>query len=381
MKIIHIINSLKKGGAEGNLFRLCESHKKNFRNKIDITIITLIKDGYYEAKLKNIGINIYSLNLNNKIGFYNFFLKILELRKFICKFNPDIIQSWMYHSNFITLFIPRNFYYKLFWNIRHSELNFQISKKKTILISMICGLLSKFVPKKIIYCSDKSIKFHQNKHFYSKLKSVLIYNGYDDKVYYSSKNLRNKFRLKNKVKNKDIILGFAGRFSKQKNIPTLLKSFSKIIKYYDRLYLYMVGEGIDYSNEQLTNLILDLKIEKKVFLLNKRKSLIEFYNGIDLLALTSHSESFPNVIAESMLCSTPVLSTNTGCVQQIIKEYGFIVKNNNTKLITKKLKKTIDVIKNKKKKWNFLKFNSRIWIQNNFSVKKMADIYLKNWIF
>lgn len=246
---------------------------------------------------------------------------------------------------------------------------------------MICGLLSKFVPKKIIYCSDKSIKFHQTKHFYSKLKTVLIYNGYNDKDYYSSKNLRNKFRLRNKVKNKDIILGFAGRFSKQKNIPTLLKSFSKIIKYYDRLYLYMVGEGIDYSNKQLTNLILDLKIEKKVILLNKRKSLIEFYNGIDLLALTSHSESFPNVVAESMLCTTPVLSTNTGCVQQIINKYGFIVKNNNNKSITKKLEKIIDVIINNKKKWNFFSANSRIWIQNNFSVKKMADKYLKNWIF
>ena len=28
MKVLHLINSLKKGGAEGNLFRLCMSHKK-----------------------------------------------------------------------------------------------------------------------------------------------------------------------------------------------------------------------------------------------------------------------------------------------------------------------------------------------------------------
>ena len=48
MKIIHIINSLKKGGAEGNLFRLCEFHKKKFKNKIDITIITLFDIGFYE---------------------------------------------------------------------------------------------------------------------------------------------------------------------------------------------------------------------------------------------------------------------------------------------------------------------------------------------
>ena len=29
MKVLHIINSLKKGGAEGNLFRLCLTQKIN----------------------------------------------------------------------------------------------------------------------------------------------------------------------------------------------------------------------------------------------------------------------------------------------------------------------------------------------------------------
>lgn len=40
MNVLHIINSLKKGGAEGNLYCLCKSHKKNYKQKIDITIIT-----------------------------------------------------------------------------------------------------------------------------------------------------------------------------------------------------------------------------------------------------------------------------------------------------------------------------------------------------
>ena len=52
MKVLHIINSLKKGGAEGNLYRLCSKHKKKYKNKIDITIITLIDKGHYEDELK-----------------------------------------------------------------------------------------------------------------------------------------------------------------------------------------------------------------------------------------------------------------------------------------------------------------------------------------
>jgi glycosyltransferase involved in cell wall biosynthesis len=59
------------------------------------------------------------------------------------------------------------------------------------------------------------------------------------------------------------------------------------------------------------------------------------------LLLTSHSESFPNVVAESMLCSTPVLSSDAGCSKKIINKYGFIMKNNDHQSIFKNLKKTI----------------------------------------
>jgi hypothetical protein len=129
MKILHIINSLKKGGAEGNLYRLCIAQKKKYKNKIDITIITLINNGYYENKLKAKGVKIISLGIDKKIKIFGLIKKISKFRNIIIKKNQDIIQSWMYHSNFLTLFIPRQSHNKIFWNIRHSELNFNISKK------------------------------------------------------------------------------------------------------------------------------------------------------------------------------------------------------------------------------------------------------------
>ena len=88
-------------------------------------------------------------------------LNILKITKKIFKLRktPDIIQSWMYHSNFISLFLPRIFYEKNFMN-RHSELNFKISKKNYFNINNL-WLIFKILPKKIIYCSEKSIEFHE----------------------------------------------------------------------------------------------------------------------------------------------------------------------------------------------------------------------------
>ena len=380
MKIVHIINSLKKGGAEGNLYRLCKFHKKKYKDKVKIIIITLINNGFYESELKKIGISIYSLNFNENNKSLDIIKKILKFRKLIKNQSPDIIQSWMYHANFLTLFIQKKFYDKLFWNIRHSELNFKISKKLTIFLSIICGIFSKLIPKKIIYCSERSIKFHENNHFYFKNKSILIYNGCNEKNYYSSKYLRSSFRKKNKIKKTDIILGYAGRYAKQKNIPSLLYAFSKIKKNYDNIYLYMVGKNINFKNKKLLSQVKNQKIKNRLFFLNEQKSLLKFYNGIDLLILPSLSESFPNVIPESMLCSTPVLSTNAGCSKTIIGKYGFIITKNSKQTISSKLDKVIKDYVYKKKEWALLKKNSRIQIKKNFSISKMANRYIQHWI-
>ena len=381
MKILHIINSLKKGGAEGNLYRLCKFQQKKYRSKIKIIIITLVDNGFFEPKLRKMGIRIYSLKLNKKNKFFYLIKKILLLRKYISNQNPDIIQSWMYHSNFLTLFIPKKFYNRVFWNIRHSELNFKISKKMTIFLSLICGVLSRIIPKKIIYCSERSIEFHEKKHAYSKNKTVLIYNGYDHKNYFSSKRLRMNFRKRYKIKKTQIVLGYAGRYAKQKNIPSLLLAFSKVVKKYKNIYLFMAGKDINLDNKELVNHIKNIEIKNKVIFLNEQKNLLEFYNGIDLLTLTSLSESFPNVVPESMLCSTPVLSSNAGCSKKIINNCGFVMKNNNVQSIFRNLDRVIQLRVNNKKNWKILKKKTRLQIVKNFSISNMSNEYLQNWAY
>ena len=178
------------------IFIVCVNiKKKKYKNKIKITIITLIDKGYYEPDLKKLGINVVSLKINKQKKIF-LIKKLIKFRRIFNNKKPDVIQSWMYHSNFLTLLLPIKFYNIIYWNIRHSELNTKISKKMTITISLICGLLSKIIPKKIIYCSERSQFFHEKFHFYSKGKSSLIENGFSFKTYYPSKKLRINFEKK-----------------------------------------------------------------------------------------------------------------------------------------------------------------------------------------
>ena len=97
------------------------------------------------------------------------------------------------------------------------------------------------------------------------------------------------------------------------------------------------------------------------------------------MLLASHSESFPNVVAESMLCSTPVLSSDAGCAKKIIHNFGFIMNNNNHQSIFKDLKRVIYYFKYNKNKWKYIKQNSRNHIKNNFSIPNMSTSYLNSW--
>ena len=71
---------------------MCCTEKK-YQSKIDITIITLINNGYYENKLKAKGVKIISLGIDKKIKIFDLIKKISKFRNFIVKNNHDIIQS------------------------------------------------------------------------------------------------------------------------------------------------------------------------------------------------------------------------------------------------------------------------------------------------
>ena len=81
-----------------------------------------------------------------------------------------------------------------------------------------------------------------------------------------------------------------------------------------------------------------------------------------------------------MLCTTPVLSSNAGCSKKIIGKYGFVLDKNDYLSITRGIKKTIYIIK-QKIFWKQLKKKTRTQIKNNYSIEKMAEKYLRNWIF
>ena len=90
--------------------------------------------------------------------------------------------------------------------------------------------------------------------------------------------------------------------------------------------LRICGRGMEPDNSQLVELInaagLDLS---DVCLLGEVTDMPSFYQQIDIFVLSSKTEGFPNVLAESAAQGCAVFSTNVGDAPDIINNNDHIV--------------------------------------------------------
>ena len=371
---IHIINDLRKGGTNNCFYKLLI----NTNDKSDI--ICLNKKEFYYEKFINNGNKVYYLDSSSFVKFIKSLLKITYALK---KANRKLLNCWLYKSCFIGFFVSIIFKNKeIIWNIRHSETSFQLGRIKKYLLIKLCSICSNFKNINIIYNSYFAEKKHNQVGFRSKNINI-IHNGFDTKKF-NYVNRKLNFLKKYNIKKDFFIICMIGRYHPIKNHKILFKSISQISNKFPKIHLFLAGRGINNTNLDLKKTIKEYNLENKVTLagLLDDESLIETYSSSDLNVLTSLSESFPNVIGESMACSTPCLSFNVGDCEKLIGKTGWIIKKNNINYLNRALAEVIEISKDKRK-WGQIRKECQLRIKmhfnSNIELKKYENIY-KNLI-
>ena len=368
MKVIHIINSLDDGGAEHTLFKICKYDINN-----EHIVISLKGSGKYFILLKNLGIAVYCLNVN----FFSFY-KLFFLIKLLSSLKPDIVQTWLVHSDLIGGIAARLAGIKnVIWNIRYSNLKFGKAKLTTIIMIKLLAKLSFFIPKYIIVVSKRAKKIYENKGF-DKKKLKLIFNGYDLSILKPNKFLKINFKKKIKIKKKIPLIGNVARYDPKKDHSNLLNALSLIRLKNLNFFCVLVGSNIDQNNVILSSEIKKLKLSNYIKLLGKTDNILQVMNGLDVyVQSSSYGEGFPNVLAESMACGTPCIATDVGDSSHILGKTGWIVPPNNPTKLAKAIQKSL--IELGTKNWNRRCNKARLKIMENFNVLKMVKLYNKVW--
>ena len=138
-----------------------------------------------------------------------------------------------------------------------------------------------------------------------------------------------------------VILG-AGRLSWHKDFPTLMRAF-RLVRRELPSRLMILGEGEDRG--MLTTLAADLGISGDVALPGFVSNPFSYMARAALFVLSSTAEAFGHVLAESLACGTPVVSTNCpGGPVEILDSgrYGMLVPVGDEKEMAKAMLATLE---------------------------------------
>jgi glycosyltransferase involved in cell wall biosynthesis len=91
------------------------------------------------------------------------------------------------------------------------------------------------------------------------------------------------------------------------------------------VHFVLCGDGVDWSNRELAELLDRAGLRPAVHLLGRRDDVERILASVDVACLTSRTESFPNAIAEAMACGVPCVATACGDVREIVGEAGRVV--------------------------------------------------------
>tara|TARA_Y100000996_G_scaffold404443_1_gene378539 strand:+ start:1808 stop:2935 length:1128 start_codon:yes stop_codon:yes gene_type:complete len=371
MEVLHIITGLKKGGAETLLFNLCKFDKQH---KHTIISLSNIEDSELPFYYPNV--SVHSLNFpNGRVKI----LGLYKLYKLIKKIKPNVVQTWMIHADLIGGIVARFAGIKnIIWGVHHTVLLRGKVKFSTTLILKFNAFLSRLIPKKIIYCAEKSRSIQESIGF-KKSKGIVIHNGYDLENYLQNDVLRREFRNELNVSENTFVIGHVGSYDPLKDQNSLIEALTVLNQKHFNFTAVLVGRNLDNNNNELVSKITDNGLINRVHLLGIRNDIPSVMNGIDVFMLSSLSEAFPNVLNEAMACGAPCITTNVGDASLIVAKTGWIANPKDSRSLADAVIKAADEKKLNNDKWLQRQKDCRQRIAKNFTLEKMVTRYEEVW--
>jgi glycosyltransferase involved in cell wall biosynthesis len=305
----------------------------------------------------------------------NLFLKIINYVSMQLKFSFALLKLMKYVDYCIFFIMGQNLILPM--------LIAKLLQKKVTLVLAVSTTRTLEVQNKVL---SRSLNFI-SKIGYFLSDSIVIYSRslitqwnlrrYRHKIIISHEHFIDftKFMIRKRINERANVIGYIGRFAKEKGILNLVRSISLVLNHRKNVCFMLCGEG--ELSDEIRKIIQRKDLEGYVKLTGwiSHADIPNFLNDFKLLVLPSYTEGLPNVMLEAMACGTPVLATRVGAIPDIIKdnETGFLLKSNDPKHIAERIVELL----NKPELLEKVSINAYNYVRENFSYEKTLQTWRK----
>lgn len=324
-KVLIVIGSFKIGGAEKMAINIGEAL---LRNGYDVNFAIQKPIFQIPHSIEESRIHVLNKNLNSSKYFHHT-NNIVQIGVLGRKLKPDVVIGFTYFSSFLSCFtFCRNI-------IGTFDVNpYALGKKRHRVADFVCRWKG---VKRIIGPSKGTVEEITEARPKYRDKFITIYNSVD---FERLNVLAEDHEGVDDLIFKKPYISAMGRLSQQKNISLLISSFAKS-KINKSLNLVIIGDGP--LMEELNELIEDLDLKDKVFLLGFRSNPYPYIKNSQFLVNTSNYESFCIVILEALSLGKMVIASDckSGPSEMIIDDFnGFLFETQNSSQLVSLLDRT-----------------------------------------
>lgn len=313
MKILHIINTMKLGGAQSLLVSLTKQQKLSGH---DVQILQLVEssDRTLVDQVESNGITVETLRGGKSV--YSP-LKILYLSPHINKY--DIVHVHLFPAQYWTVMA------KMLGNAKTPLITTEHSTQNKRRGKSIWRRIDSWIYRNynyVVACADKALETFNSNFKNSGINSMSIPNGIDVDKFYNAKPYSKKELINGSEDT--ILMTMVARFVYPKRQDVIIKSLQHLP---ENVHACFVGGNVrDDGLVKMSQLVSELNLQARVHFLYARKDVAEILKSSDFIVMSSEYEGLSLSSLEGMSAGVFIASDVNG-LREVVKEAGVLFRS------------------------------------------------------
>lgn len=303
IRILHIIKSLGRGGAE---MLLPETLKLHNNQKFDFHYIYFLpwKDQMVNA-IQDAGGKVTCLEAQDNLRLIAQYKKIIA---YCSSKNIDLIHCHLPWAGFVGRLVHRKIGIPVIYTEHNMQERYHFATKAINKWSFNSQNLALGVSEDVTASIGNNIQPHVS------VKTLL--NGVNTEAFKRSNNseIRKNFNIPENA----IVIGNVAVFRFQKRLIEWLKVIKKLRETNSNIYGIIVGAGP--LEEEVKKEWQDLDLQEIVFFPGLKTDVKPYFEAMDIFMMSSSFEGLPIALLEAMSMECAVVSTDAGGIKEVIRE-------------------------------------------------------------